>query len=96
MTEYFTDLLNQVDATPTQIYEKHIEEDIQITETNVHAVRKSLKTGKAPGEDDMKPEMLKAMNVYGVRWFTRGFQVACRTGQAPTQWQTNVVIPKKK
>ena len=96
LREYFSDLLNQVDATPTQIYEEHIEEDIQITETDVHAVIKSLKTGKTPGEDDIRPEMLKAMNVYGVRWLTRVFQVACRTGQTPTQWQTNVVIPKKK
>ena len=57
---------------------------------------KSLKTGKAPSEDDIKPQTLKVMNVYGVRWLTRVFQVACRTGQVPTQWQTNVVIPKRK
>ena len=36
LRECCSDHLNQVDATPTQIYEKHIEEDIQITETNVH------------------------------------------------------------
>ena len=96
LREYFIDLLNQVDATPTQIYEEHIEEDIQIIETDVHAVIKSLKTGKANGEDDIRPEMLKAMNVYGVCCITRVFQVACRTGQAPTQHQTVVVIPEKK
>ena len=96
LREYFSDLLNQVDATPTQIYEERIEEDIQITETDVHAVITSVKTGKAPGGDDIRPEMLKAINVYGVRWLTRVFQVACRTGQAPTRWQTNVVISKRK
>ena len=61
---------------------------MQITETDVRAVVKSLKTGKARGEDDIRPEMLKAMNVYRVHWLTRVFQVACRTGQAPMQWQT--------
>ena len=36
--------------------------------------------------------MLKAMNIYGVRWLTRVCKVACRTGQAPKQWQTSVII----
>ena len=57
----------------------------------MNAVIKSLKTGKAPGEDDIRPEMLKAMNIYGVRWLTRVCKVACSTGQAPKQWQTSVI-----
>ena len=60
--DYFSDLLNPVDATPIQIHEEQVGEDIQITETDVNAVIKSLKIGKAPGEDDIRPEMLKAMN----------------------------------
>ena len=42
--------------------------------------------------------MLKAMNLYGVRWLTRVCQVACRTGsgQAPKQWLISVVIPIHK
>ena len=36
------------------------------------------------------------MNGYGVRWLTRVCQVACKTGQAPKQWQTSVVIPIHK
>ena len=94
--EYFSDLLNPVDATPIQIHEEQVGEDIQITEADVNAVIKSLKTGKAPGEDDIRPEMLKAMNIYGVRWLTRVCKVACSTGQAPKQWQTSVIIPIHK
>ena len=90
--EYFSDLLNPVDATPIQIYEEQDGEDIQITGADVNAVIKSLKTGKAPGEDDIKPEMLKAMNIYGVRWLTRVCKVACSTGQAPKQRQTSMII----
>ena len=94
--EYFSDLLNPVDATSTQIHEEQVEEDIQITEADVNAVIKSLKTEKAPGEDDIRSEMLKAMNMYGVRWLTRVCKVACGTGQAPKQWQTSVIIPIHK
>ena len=94
--EYFSDLLNPVDATPIQIHEEQVGEDIQITEADVNAVIKSLKTGKAPGEDDIRPEMLKAMNIHGVRWLTRVCKVACSTGQAPKQWQTSVIIPIHK
>ena len=85
--DYFSDLLNPVNATPTQIHEKQVGEDSQITEADVNAVIESLKAGKAPGEDDIRPEMLKAINIYGIRWLTRVCKVACRTGQAPKQWQ---------
>ena len=65
--EYFSDLLNPVDtdATPIQIRKEQVGEDIQIIEEDVNAVFKSLKTGKAPGEDDIRPEMLKAMVFVG-------------------------------
>ena len=78
----FSDFLNPVDATPTQIHEEQVGEDIQVSQADVNAVIKSLKTGKAPGEDDIRPEMLKAMNILcGVRWLTRVCKVACRLGK---------------
>ena len=58
----------------------------------MNAVIESLKTEKAPDEDDIRPEMLKAMTMYGVRWLTRVCQVACRTGQAPKQCHASVII----
>ena len=57
---------------------------------------KSLKIGKTPDENDIRPGMSKAMNMYGVRWLTCVCKVACRTGQAPKQWQTSVIIPIHK
>ena len=90
--ENFSDLLNPFDATLIQIHKEQVGEDIQITEADVNSVIKSLKTEKAPGEDDIRPKMLKAMNINGVRWLTRVCKVACRSGQAPKQWQTSVII----
>ena len=81
--DYFSELLNPVDATLTQSHEEQVGEGIQIIKTNVNAVVKSLKTGEAPGEVDIRPEALKAMNMSGVHWWIRVCQVACRTGQAP-------------
>ena len=63
--DYLSDLLNPVNATSTKIHEEQVGEDIQITAPDVNAVIKSLKNGKARGEDDMRPEMLIAMNTYG-------------------------------
>ena len=94
--EYFGDLLNPVDVIPTQIHEEQVREDIQITGADVNALIKSLKTGKALDEDDIRPEMLKVMNMRGVRWLTRVCKVACKTGQASKQWQTSVIIPIHK
>ena len=81
--EYFSDFLNPVDTTPTQIHEEQVGEDIQITAADVNTVTKSLKTGNAPGEDDIRPEM----NVFGVRWLTRVCQVACRTNNSHSHSQ---------
>ena len=64
--EYFSNILKPVDAASTKIHEEQVGEDIQITEADVNVVIKSLKTGKAPGVDDIRLEMLKAMNMYGM------------------------------
>ena len=56
----------------------------------------SLKAGKAPGEDDMRLEMLFAMNNFEICWLTCVFQVAWKTCEIPKQWQTSVLIPIHK
>jgi len=54
---------------------------------------KSLKSGKAAGIDEIRPEMLKALNKDGIRWLTRTCGVVWKTGEAPADWQTGIVIP---
>ena len=94
--KYFSDLPNPVRASQNEIHEEQVEKDIWITEADVNAVIKSLKTGKAPGGDDIRPEMLKAINVCGARWLTLVCLVALKTGQALKQWQTIMVMPIHK
>jgi len=42
-----------------------------------------LFNGKAPGVDVIRPEMLKALDIVGLSWLTRLFNVAWSLGTAP-------------
>ena len=78
--------------------EEQIGEKIHLTKAEVSTAIKSLKAGRAPGEDDIQPDMLKAVNNFGVcwLWLTHVFQVAWKTGEVSKQWQTSVLIPIHK
>ena len=43
-------------------------------------------------EDEIRPEILKALNGKGVRWLARVCQGAWKFGKTPKDWQTSVVI----
>ena len=91
--EYFGDLLNPVRATPTDTCDTiDFGNEEVFTLTKVAAAIRGLKSEKAAGEDEIRPEMLKALN-RGVRWLTRVCQVAWKFGKTPNDWQTRVIIP---
>ena len=70
--EYFEDLLNQVKATPTDTCDTiDFGKEKVFTLTEVAAAKRELKSGKAAGEDESRPEMLKVLNGEGIRWLTR-------------------------
>ncbi|KAK5888456.1 hypothetical protein CesoFtcFv8_014549 [Champsocephalus esox] len=59
----------------------------------VTEVVKQLHSGKAPGVDEIRPEMLKALGVEGLSWLTRLINVAWKSETVPKEWQTGVVVP---
>ena len=64
--EYHRDLLNPVTVRHLKTSEGQIGKEIYLTKTELSTAIKSLRAGKAAGEDDFRLEMLKAMNHFGV------------------------------
>nr|XP_049580441.1 charged multivesicular body protein 1a isoform X3 [Syngnathus scovelli] len=92
--EYFEDLLN---STYTSSIEEagpgDSEADSPISGVEVTEVVKKLLGGKAPGVDGIRLEFLKALDVVGLSWLTRLYNVAWKSGTVPLDWQTGVVVP---
>ena len=91
--EYFCELLNPATAQHLETFDEQIDEEIYLTIAEARTAFNSLKTDKPLGEDDIRPEILEAH--FGVRWLTRVFQVAWKTGEVPKQWQTSVLMSVK-
>ena len=92
--EHFEELLNPTN-TPSMM-EAELEVDggsSSISLMEVTEVVKHLRSGKAPGIDEIQPEMLKALGVEGLSWLTRLFNIAWESGTVPKEWQTGVVVP---
>ena len=83
--KYFCQFLNPVTIQHLEAFEEQIGEKIYLTEAELCTAIKFLKAGKAPGEYDIRSEILKAINNFWVCWLTRVFQVAWKTGEVPKQ-----------
>ena len=90
--EHFEELLNPTSASPPRP-ELLIRAETKLDVDEVWRAIHRLKSGKAAGVDEIRPEMLKALGGKGFVWLTRVFQAAWDSGEAPSDWQTGVVIP---
>ena len=70
--EYFEDLLNPVKASTRDTHKvTHLGKEKVFTAAEVATTIKGIKTGKAAGKDEIRPEMLKALTGEGILWLTR-------------------------
>ncbi|KAI3370598.1 hypothetical protein L3Q82_007168 [Scortum barcoo] len=87
--KYFEDLLNPTDLPSNEEAEAGVSEvDSSITQAEVTEVVHKLRSGKAPGVDEIRPEYLKSLDVVGLSWLTRLCNIAWRLGTVPLEWQT--------
>jgi exonuclease III len=91
--EYFGELLNPVGPSNSNFPEVQLGAENSPTDAEVRGAVRSLKSGKAAGVDEIRPEMLKALGPQGISWLTRVFRVAWESGRVPLDWQTGVVVP---
>ena len=92
--EHFEELLNL--TNPPSMLEAELEDEggsSLISLGEVTEVVKQLHNGKAPGVDEIHPEMLKALGVEGLSWFTHLISIAWKSGAVPKKWLTGVVVP---
>ena len=92
--EHFEELLNPGNTSSGEEAEsKASGEAPPMSLAAVAEVAKQLFRGKAPGVDEICPEMLKALDNVGLLWLTRLYNVAWGSGTVPMQWQIGVVVP---
>ena len=77
--------------TPQEVI--YLRKEKIFTAAEVATAIKGLKSGKTACEDEIRPEMLKALTEEGILRLTRVCQVARKYGKTPRDRKTGVVIP---
>ena len=63
-----------------------------LTAAEVATAINQLKSGKAAGGDEIRPETLKSLAWEGILWLTRVCQLAFKLEKTLKNWQTGAVI----
>ena len=86
--------MNHVKASTRDTHEvANLGEEEVFTAVETAMAIKAIKSEKATSEDEIRPEMLKALTGEGILWLTRVCQVAWKYGKTPRGWQASVIIP---
>ena len=74
--------MNPVKASTRDTHEvTHLGKHEVFTATEVATAIKGIKSGKAAGEHEIRPEMLKALTGEGILWLTQVCLVAWKIGK---------------
>jgi hypothetical protein len=65
----------------------------RIQESEVKAVLKMMKTGKALGPDDIPIEVWKCLRDIAIMWFTKLFNIIFRSNKMPDEWRRSILVP---
>ena len=89
--KHIEELLNPTNTSSVEdaVFE-HSGGALSISLAEVAEVVKKLLSGKAPGVDEICPEILKALDIVGLSWLTRLFNGAWRSGTVPAKWHKRV------
>ncbi|TWW56347.1 hypothetical protein D4764_08G0003340 [Takifugu flavidus] len=92
--EYFEDLLNPTNMPSSEeVGPRDLGIGSHISGAEVAEVVKKFLGGEALGVAEIRPEILKALDVVGLSWLTRLCNIAWSSGAVPLDWQTGVVVP---
>lgn len=67
----------------SSVKEAEPEDSGEASHISLAEVVRMLFGSKAPGVDEIRPEMLKDLDIVGLSWLTCLFNVTCRTGTVP-------------
>ena len=98
--QHFESILNRPDP-PTLADIPEAEEDLDIklgniTVTEVNEAIHKLKNGKAPGDDGVCPEMLKAEDTMTPQLLCQILQKIWDSEEAPSEWKTGIIVKLHK
>ena len=96
-SEYFEELLNvEGEEEHEEQEQEEQQQEVEMDEINIEEMKKELqfmKNGKAPGEDEIAIEIIKAGGPEIIEWLTEIFILACRNETTPEDWGLGIICP---
>ena len=92
---YFEDLLNPDWTVEEEMAEEKENEESEedLTWAEVEAAVQSMKSGRAPGIDEVTVETIRAAAEVGKQWLYRIMRSVWKERKTPTDWKKGIIVP---